>query len=59
MIKNTLKGDTPLGRRLQKKADKKRDDEEIQAYLALDLKGLTKYQKRLKFLELAEDHGED
>lgn len=52
-------GDTKTGRRLQKKADEKRDKEEISAYLALDLYGLNKNQRRNKLLDLAEKHGKD
>lgn len=57
MKSSKLKGDTPIGQALQKKADEKRDKEEIAAYLALDLEGLTKEQRRLKLIELAEKHG--
>lgn len=49
-------GDTPLGRRLQKKADKKRENESISEYIALDLEGLSREQRRLKILELSERH---
>lgn len=47
-------GDTKTGRRLQKKADEKRDRESIAAYLALDIDGLTPEQRRLKIQELSE-----
>lgn len=52
-------GDTKTGRRLQKKADEKRDRIEIAAYLALDLDGLTEDQKRNKLIDLAEQYGKD
>ena len=52
-------GDTKTGRRLQKKADEKRDRMQIAAYLALDLDGLTEDQKRNKLIDLAEQYGKD
>ena len=52
-------GDTPLGMRLQKKADEKRDKVEIAAYLAIDLDGLTDDQVRNKILELSEKNGKE
>ena len=59
MKKSKLKWDTLIGHALQKKADDKRDRIEIAAYLALNLEGLTKEQRRLKLLELAEKNGKD
>jgi len=59
MGNSKFNGDTKTGRRLQKKADEKRDRIEIAAYLALDLDGLTEDQKRNKLIDLAEQYGKD
>jgi hypothetical protein len=59
MKNEKFNGDTKTGRRLQKKADEKRDRIEIAAYLALDLDGLTEDQKRNKLIDLAEQYGKD
>lgn len=58
MGKRKFNGDTPLGKRLQKKADGKRDKVEIAAYLALELDGLTEDQIMVRIFELSE-HGKD
>jgi hypothetical protein len=52
-------GDTKTGRRLQKKADEKRDRVQIAAYLELDLDGLNEDQIRVRIFELSEKHGKD
>lgn len=49
-----FKGDTPLGIFLQNKADRKRDDEEIEEYLKLDSKKLTDEQLRIALQDISE-----
>jgi len=56
MAKYKINGDTPLGRRLQRKANKKRDKEEISEYISLKLSGLTEDQKRLMLEQLSEKY---
>lgn len=57
MKSSKLKGDTMIGHALQKKADEKRERVEIEAYLALDLDGLTEDQRHLELLEILKKHG--
>lgn len=52
-------GDTKTGKRLQKKADEKRDKVAIAAYLALDLDGLNEDQVRNKIIDLSEKNGKE
>lgn len=59
MGKRKFNGDTKTGKRLQKKADAKREREEIAAYLALQLDGLTDVQKQWKLRDLAEAYNHE
>ena len=59
MAKYKINGDTQLGRRLQKKANEKRDKEEISEYISLKLEGLTKEQKALMLEQLSEKYHND
>ena len=53
-----FKGDTPIGRLLQNRADRKRDEDEIEEYLKLDSKNLTDEQLRIALQDISEKHHE-